>query len=74
MDQKQLLFKEDYQEANRRWDAFWAGEMIDRPVVCVTAPKAAALTDEPYADNYYNRIYDDLDSLAVGVLGNHARR
>jgi len=74
VSQKELLFKEDYQEANRRWDAFWAGDMIDRPIVCVTAPKPVASDDEPYADHYYNRIHDDLDHLAVGVLGNHARR
>ena len=73
MDQKHLLFKDDDQEARRRWDAFWAGDLIDRPIVCVTAPKLPAPNVEPYPDNYYTRIYDDLEKLAAGVLNNHAR-
>jgi hypothetical protein len=33
-----LSLKPDLAEAAHRWEAFYAGEIIDRPVVCVTAP------------------------------------
>jgi hypothetical protein len=33
-----LAFKPDLADAARRWDAFYAGDLIDRPPVCVTAP------------------------------------
>ena len=36
---EQLKYKEDFEIAKKRWDAFWANEIIDRPVLCVTAPK-----------------------------------
>ncbi|MHB0999683.1 MAG: hypothetical protein ACYC27_10605 [Armatimonadota bacterium] len=35
----ELLYKPDFAEAQQRMKAFWAGEMIDRPVVSITAPK-----------------------------------
>jgi hypothetical protein len=34
-----LAFKPDLAEAARRWEAFLHGDLIDRPVVCVTAPR-----------------------------------
>jgi 5-methyltetrahydrofolate--homocysteine methyltransferase len=34
-----LAFKSDLAGAARRWDAFYAGDLIDRPPVCVTAPQ-----------------------------------
>jgi len=30
-------------EAARRWEAYFAGEMLDRPIVCVTAPRHGPL-------------------------------
>jgi len=33
----ELLYKPNADEALRRWDAFWAGDMLDRPPVCHTA-------------------------------------
>jgi len=38
----QLEYKPDFEEARRYWDAFWQGEIIDRPCVYVTAPKEGA--------------------------------
>ena len=35
-----LAHKPDFSEAVRHWEAFWAGEIIDRPCLHVTAPKA----------------------------------
>lgn len=38
----QLACKSDFEEARRYWDAFWQGEIIDRPYVYITAPKEGA--------------------------------
>ena len=35
----ELLHKPDFEETRKRWRAFWAGEIIDRPCVNVLAPK-----------------------------------
>ena len=33
----ELLYKPDFEEAARRWRAFWAGELLDRPPTVLTA-------------------------------------
>ncbi len=35
----QLITKPDFDACKPYWDAFWQKEVIDRPAVCVTAPK-----------------------------------
>ena len=35
----ELQYKEQMAQTAERWEAFWAGEVLDRPLVCVTAPK-----------------------------------
>jgi len=35
----QLEFKPDFEQARQRWDAFWRGEVIDRPCLNIVAPK-----------------------------------
>jgi hypothetical protein len=67
---KYLLYKEDYAEAAARWDAFWQGEITDRPVVSITVPDPAEINYAAYPDHYYNRVYGDLDQLTDGVLRN----
>ncbi len=54
-------FKPDAEEAARRWQAYYAGEIIDRPPVCVTAPRDGfpaipALT-------YHDKVFGDLDEV-----------
>jgi len=34
-----LEYKPDFDDAVRRWDAFWQGEMIDRPCLHIVVPK-----------------------------------
>ncbi|MEA4890535.1 MAG: hypothetical protein VB070_13850 [Clostridiaceae bacterium] len=34
-----MIYKPDFEEAKRYWQAFWQKEVLDRPVICVTAPK-----------------------------------
>jgi hypothetical protein len=61
-----LAFKPDVEEAARRWEAFYAGEIIDRPVVSVTAPRAGKT---PAAgSNYHERVHGDLDDIIGRAL------
>jgi hypothetical protein len=69
---KTLEYKPDYEETVRRYEAFWNGEIIDRPIVQVTAPNPNTV-GAPYINNYYARIHDDLDALVQGVLNNTKR-
>ena len=73
MDRINLQLKENVLNACNRWDAFWQGEIIDRPVVCVTSP-AGDTPVERYEDNYHARIHADLDRHVQGVLGNFSNR
>ena len=61
-----LAFKPDLVEAARRWDAFYAGEMIDRPVVCVTAPREGRKA--PPGSDYYQRACGDMDDVINRAL------
>lgn len=38
-----MEFKEDWEEAKRRFEAWWAGEVIDRVAIQVTAPREGAI-------------------------------
>jgi len=50
--------KPDLDEVKQRWNAFWRGELLDRPLVCAAAPKK---TGEPPVDiqttRYWNPCY-----------------
>ena len=61
-----LAFKPDLSEAAQRWQAYFCGDMIDRPVVCVTAPKG----DEPpaIASSYRDRVFGDVDTVLDGMI------
>lgn len=55
---RSLEFKPDMPEAARRWEAFYAGDLLDRPLVCVTAPRPDA---EPVPrTTYHDRVFGDL--------------
>lgn len=56
-----LSLKPDLADAAQRWAAFYAGEIIDRPVVCVTAPQPGA--KPPPGSSYHDRVFLDLDEL-----------
>ena len=42
-----LLYKEDWDEAEQRYLAWWAGEAMDRCAIAVTAPREDASDDPP---------------------------
>jgi 5-methyltetrahydrofolate--homocysteine methyltransferase len=63
-----LAFKPDLEAAAQHWEAFYAGEIIDRPVVCVTAPRAGFQTMR--GSDYYERIHGDMDDIIERSLIN----
>ena len=66
-----LALKPGFSEAAQRWQAYFCGEMIDRPVVCVTAPKG----DEPPApaSSYHDRVFGDVDTVLDGMISSAER-
>ena len=62
----------DFKETMRRYEAFWNGDMIDRPIVRITAPNPGYAAPE-VPDNYYTRIHDDAGEAANGILSNKRR-
>lgn len=65
-----LRFKPDMAEVSRRWEAYWAGELLDRPIVC------AAVREPGYdflpESTYYERVHGDLDAVLDRALHNAA--
>jgi len=62
-----LSLKPDMEEAARRWDAFYAGEIIDRPVVCVTAPREGVASVPPRL-TYREKAFGDVDEVIFREL------
>jgi hypothetical protein len=63
-----LAFKPDAEEAAKRWEAFFAGEMIDRPVVCAAAPKKGSKQPRPPELTYHDRVFRDIDEILDRAL------
>jgi len=61
-----LEFKPDIEETNKRWEAFYAGDIIDRPIVCVTAPREGVSGGR--GSNYYDRAHGDMDAIIDGAI------
>ena len=61
-----LSLKPDLDEAARRWAAFYEGEIIDRPIVCVTAPRDGHEPVPPVT--YRERAFADVDALIDRAL------
>lgn len=62
-----LRYKEDWEEMMSRYEAWWAGEVLDRVALSVTAPRRPANPPEPrdnealYCDaDYLIRFYDEV--------------
>jgi hypothetical protein len=63
-----LSLKPDLPEAARRWDAYYAGDIIDRPIVCVTAPREGAAHGP--GTSYHDRAHLDIDEVIARQLRN----
>ncbi|MCL2740850.1 MAG: hypothetical protein FWE70_01915 [Oscillospiraceae bacterium] len=68
-----LSLKPDYPDTVRRYEAFWNGDLIDRPIVRIHGVKAPGIDIPHYPDDYYARMHDEMDGLVRGLVGN-ARR
>jgi len=58
---KQLAFKPDFDEAVHRCEAFFNGDIIDRPIVCVNAHREGY--PEVPSSSYHDRVFGDMDKL-----------
>jgi len=63
-----LSLKPDLEDAVRRWDAYFAGAIIDRPLVCVTAPQPNMPT-APWS-GYRDRVFGDIDDIVDRAFTN----
>ncbi|MHB1485648.1 MAG: uroporphyrinogen decarboxylase/cobalamine-independent methonine synthase family protein [Saccharofermentanales bacterium] len=64
-----LSFKPDLDDAAKRWNAFYEGEIIDRPIVCVRSPKDGYEPAEPInVCDYRDKVFGDTDALIDKVL------
>ena len=61
-----LELKPDLDEAARRWDAFYHGEILDRPLLWVTAPRAGK-KGAPGA-GYHEKVFGDMDDIIGRAL------
>ncbi len=60
-DNPLATFKPDIAEAERRWQAYYAGDLIDRPPVCVTAPRDGFGPILPIT--YHEKVFADIDAI-----------
>lgn len=65
-----LTLKPELPEAAARWEAFWAGEMLDRPPVVITCPAEDA--DQAPRVTYRQMLHDPLDEV-VAAADAHVR-
>ncbi len=63
-----LSLKPDFEDAARRWEAYLQGELLDRPLVCVTAPIAGKKTVP--GSSYHDRVNGDMDQIIENMLIN----
>jgi len=68
-DFEKLGLKQDYQDTVKRYEAFWNGDIIDRPIIRVYAPNPL-YPPATYEDNYYTRIHNPLDEIVEGLMNN----
>ena len=61
-----LAFKPDMADAAKRWNAYFAGQIIDRPLVTVTAPKEGK-KGGAWA-SYKDRVFGDMDVIIANAL------
>lgn len=66
-----MLYKDDWDQARARLEAWWAGEVVDRPVILVTAPRDGA---PPSNWNWWRFVqYLDDPERAVEEFDAHCR-
>jgi len=60
-----LSLKPEFRESAARWEAFWAGEMLDRPPVTITCPLEGV---EPAPrPNYWTMLHDPIEEVVAAT-------
>ncbi|MCK5737646.1 hypothetical protein KAH55_00625 [bacterium] len=57
----ELLYKPDFEKTQQRWEALYAGEIIDRPICNIVVPKDPAHPVKP--PQYMSFVHDGIDSV-----------
>jgi hypothetical protein len=73
----QMSWKENWPDAERRWRAYWQGEIVDRPVILLSAPRAdapplppePATLEEKWTDIDYQVRLSEAQNLGRHYLG-----
>ena len=65
---KPLLYKPDMPEAAKRWEAFYHGDIIDRPVTLVFAKRKGFEDRKPFHSTYHDRVFEPIDPLIDKIL------
>jgi hypothetical protein len=60
-----LSLKPDFHEATARWEAFWGGEMLDRPPLHITCP--ATDGERPPRPNYWTMLHDPIEEVVAAI-------
>lgn len=60
------IYKPDMEDAVRRWEAYWNGEIIDRPLLLLTAPRRGEKI--PVDTTYRDRVFGDIDEVIDRTL------
>ncbi|NLC67651.1 MAG: hypothetical protein GX754_02455, partial [Clostridiaceae bacterium] len=61
-------FKPDFDEASRRWEAYYQGEIIDRPVVLASTPKRDYSGTKPNGISYFDKVFSDMEAIIDKAL------
>ena len=64
---ERLGLKPDYQDTIKRYEAFWNGDLLDRPLIRIVVPRHE-FNMKP--NSYYDRIYGDLDDIISRIVHN----
>ncbi|HCA46552.1 MAG TPA: hypothetical protein DEP45_04065 [Armatimonadetes bacterium] len=60
-----LSLKPEFRESAARWEAFWAGEMLDRPPVVITCPGDGSVRAP--RPNYWTMLNDPIEQVLAGT-------
>ena len=72
MDPVSQIFKPDMGDTILRWEAYWQGEILDRPLVWVTAP-AEGFEVRQQTNGYRERVFGDIDEIIDKSLDSASR-
>lgn len=61
--------KPDFEEAGKRWEAYWNHDMLDRPVLLATVRDDKDFAYTP-REEYYDRVYGDIEKILSVNLEN----